>query len=380
MCWSSKDLPILYINTSDNYYERTQLGEYDFFISFKDDRTQQLPIQKSRKLKLYTLKPKKRKQKLRKQNTKIESLFVPRKHHTSISKVKKNKHSQKKKNSEIPNLNTVKNLKRFSHVYQRESTLKKMIQENEQKKIMNKKKLMNIDIKKMQRNRRRRSSLIPGMLRPLTIPKHSQKNSGISVNKTKLTASRLGEEPKVNIKPLQTIEDEGDSQNVGIDKLKMPNGKQPNKRGRRASLLPRKSVNVLNLNSAKSRLSLVSQNQNSSNQIPIRPEFYKEKQIDFKRKSRFQQDEKRRRTIWKRQFKSCDFVSNLQIGEKMKRLKASNNKFLKQTMMAKQKVPLLVYHKRYLALHEILNNMSAPKPKRKVKKTGFRKRKVIIPF
>ena len=343
-------------------------------------------MKRSRKLKLYTLKPKNRKKKLRKQSTKMDSLLVPRNHFTSIctrknkSKNKKILHSKNKKNSEIPNLNTIKNLKRFSHVYQRESHLKKMIKENEQKKMMNKKKLISIDIKKMQRNRRRRTSLIPGLVRPLSIPKFPQKNSVNSVTKNKLAALRLGEEPKVNIRPLRTIEDEGGSQNLGGGKLKTPNGKQPNKRGRRASLLPRKSINALNLCSAKSRLSLVGQNLNLSNQIPIKSEVCKEKKSDIKRKSKFHQDEKRRRTIWRRQFKSCDFVSNLQIGEKMKRLKASNNTFLKHTMMERQKVPLLVYHKRYLALHEILNNMSAPKPKGKVKKTGFKKRNVIIPF
>ena len=64
-----------------------------------------------------------------------------------------------------------------------------------------------------------------------------------------------------------------------------------------------------------------------------------------------------KRKFHKKKFKSCDFVSNSDISGMIKNLGRSNQNFLENYQRQKAELPLLVFHKRYLALHQILGNI-----------------------
>lgn len=58
-----------------------------------------------------------------------------------------------------------------------------------------------------------------------------------------------------------------------------------------------------------------------------------------------------------KKFKSCDFVSNLEICRTIKKLKMDNSRFIRKYQQKKLKLPLLIFHKRYLALHQMLGDI-----------------------
>ena len=59
----------------------------------------------------------------------------------------------------------------------------------------------------------------------------------------------------------------------------------------------------------------------------------------------------------KPRFKSCDFISNLEMSKRLKQLSIGNRTFIRRNRQKKENLPLLIFHKRYLALHEILGNI-----------------------
>jgi hypothetical protein len=65
----------------------------------------------------------------------------------------------------------------------------------------------------------------------------------------------------------------------------------------------------------------------------------------------------KKRRIPKKKFRSCDFVSNLEICKTIKQLDRDNRQFIKNYRSKKIQLPLLIFHKRYLALHEMLGNI-----------------------
>ena len=55
--------------------------------------------------------------------------------------------------------------------------------------------------------------------------------------------------------------------------------------------------------------------------------------------------------------KSCDYISDLQMNRKRINLRNTNKGFIQQIQSRKSQIPMLIFHKRYLALHEILGNI-----------------------
>lgn len=320
----------------------------------------------------------------------------------SIGYSKKNTQNSVKKKSTItkmefgedtiPNLNTIKNLKRFSHIYKRETGNEQLIKTTEKSNALKRESLMKIDIKKMQRDRRRRSSIIPGMIRPINNLANMRKDSIIPAKRTRNSVKNNN---------LNSMICSPENSHSDKENLRTKNDIKE-KRSERDSVIKSKSLKTKGMISSKSpkgllkstvRKNLINEKRRtgvcfkSQNQVFITrrkrgSDLKCDKFLDPVRVSRFRKDEKRRQSIWKRQFKSCDFVSNLQMGEKMKRLNASNRKFLKQRMKDRKDVPLLVYHKRYLALHEILSDIKEKKKKRRKqrKKCTFKSANLIFRF